>query len=334
MIRTRALACFVLIAATSASVLGSDPTPQDATQAILAAFSKYQVVGMSAGHGFGDLDDFILSLIRNPAFPDKVNDIVVECGNRMYQDTLDRYIAGDVPLAKMQLVWRNTTQQMCSLSGFYAQLFPFVRQLNQRLPLQKRLRVVAADPPIDWSKVGSQAEYISIRNDRRSSITSVIVTEVLAKKRNALLLFGQGHLAHKGCSASVAEYEATYPGVSFTIFTHHGFGSDNLLDVHNDKLEARMKSWPIPSLVPIKETWLADLDLSYYSEIITRSMVGVEIADAFDAYLYLGPRDSLRREKMPSDILDDQPYIEELNKRPWPFPYHRSERSPARGSSS
>ena len=96
----------------------SDPKPQDATKAILAAFDKYQVVGMSAEHGFKDLDDYILSLIRNPAFANKVNDIVVECGNRMYQDTLDRYIAGeDVPLAKnatglaeydpdnVQLVW-------------------------------------------------------------------------------------------------------------------------------------------------------------------------------------------------------------------------------------
>src|SRR6267378_1987582 len=76
-------------------------------------------------------------------------------------------------------------------SGVYEQLFPLVRQINQRLPLQKRLRVVAADPPIDWSKVENQAEYISIRNDRGSSITSVIMTEVLAKKRKALLLFGQ-----------------------------------------------------------------------------------------------------------------------------------------------
>jgi hypothetical protein len=104
------------------------------TKAILAAFDKYQVVGMGAAHGFKDLDDYILSLIRNPAFPDNVNDIVVECGNCLYQDILDRYIAGeDVPLAKMQLVWRNTTQIMCSLSGFYAQLFPLVRQINREL---------------------------------------------------------------------------------------------------------------------------------------------------------------------------------------------------------
>jgi hypothetical protein len=44
----------------------SDPKPQDATKAILAAFDKYQVVGMSAEHGFKDLDDYILSLIPQP----------------------------------------------------------------------------------------------------------------------------------------------------------------------------------------------------------------------------------------------------------------------------
>jgi hypothetical protein len=297
-----------------------DPKPQDATKAILAAFDKYEVVGMGAAHGFKELDDYILSLIRNPAFPDKVNTIVVECGNCLYQDTLDRYIAGeDVPLAKMELVWRNTTQIMCSLSGFYEQLFPLVRQINQKLPLQKRLRVVAANLPIDWSKVQSQDDYVAIRNNLGSTITTVIMTEVLAKKRKALLLFGEGHLAHKGLNVNVAEYEQTYPGVTFTIWTHHGFGPDNALDVHNDRLEARMKSWPIPSLVPIKGTWLADLDLAYFAEFVTRSMAGIEIADAFDAYLYLGPRDTLSREHIPDDILNDKSYIEELNKRAWPF---------------
>jgi hypothetical protein len=299
---------------------GVDPQPQDATQAILAAFEKYQVVGMGADHGFKDLNDFILSLIQNPAFPGKVNDIVVECGNRSYQDTLDRYIAGKrVDSSKMQLVWRNTTQQMCSLSRFYDELFPLVRQINQKLPAQARLRVVAADPPIDWKRVGNQSEYINVRNDRSSSITSVIERAVLAKKRRALLLFGEGHLFHKGRSSSVAEYEKTYPGVTFVVFTHKGFGSGNPLDIHNDKLEARMKSWPVPSILPIRGTWLADLDMAYYFEFIAKSIAGLEITDCADAYLYLGSRDSLHRENVPSDILDDRPYIEELNKRPWPF---------------
>jgi len=64
---------------------GSNPKPENATSAILAAFEKYEVVGMSAAHRNKDLDDFILNLIRNPAFPSKVNDVAVECGNSLYQ---------------------------------------------------------------------------------------------------------------------------------------------------------------------------------------------------------------------------------------------------------
>jgi uncharacterized iron-regulated protein len=73
---------------------GSEPTPEPAVPAILEAFDKYEVVGMGEAHGDKDQDDFILSLIRNPSFLEKVNDIAVECGNSLYQPILDRYIAG------------------------------------------------------------------------------------------------------------------------------------------------------------------------------------------------------------------------------------------------
>jgi hypothetical protein len=53
------------------------------------------VLGMLEAHGMKDVDDFILSLICNPAFSEKVNDIEVECGNSLYQPVSDRYIASD-----------------------------------------------------------------------------------------------------------------------------------------------------------------------------------------------------------------------------------------------
>src|SRR5436190_8784353 len=112
LVRTLAIGFVFAIAAVPQA---EDPRPQDATQAILAAFDKYEVVGMHSAHGGKDVDDYILSLIRNPGFSAKVNDIVVECGNRSFQGILDRYIAGeDVSLAEVQPVWRNTTQLMCS----------------------------------------------------------------------------------------------------------------------------------------------------------------------------------------------------------------------------
>src|SRR5580700_10543839 len=86
-------ACLLVPVITLAQ--SNDPQPEDATTAILAAFDKYDVVGMNAGHANKNQDDFILSLIRNPKLPGKVNDLVVECGNSGYQAILDRYIAGD-----------------------------------------------------------------------------------------------------------------------------------------------------------------------------------------------------------------------------------------------
>ena len=119
---------------------GRNPTPEEPVKGILTAFDKYEVVGMDAAHGNKDLDDLILRLLRDPAFPTKVNDIVVECGNSRYQPILDKYISGgDVKQSEVRQVWRNTTQPMCSVSGFYEILFPLVRRINEKLPPERKL---------------------------------------------------------------------------------------------------------------------------------------------------------------------------------------------------
>jgi len=142
---------------------GAEPAPEPAVEAILAAFDKYQVVAMPEAHGMKDLDDFILTLIRTPSFSDKVDDIVVECGNSLYQPILDRYIAGEnIPFTDARKVWRNTTQAMCDASGFFEQLFPLVRAINQKLPPEQRLRVVAGDPPIDWDQIKTSDDLPTI----------------------------------------------------------------------------------------------------------------------------------------------------------------------------
>jgi hypothetical protein len=198
--------------------------PEDPTRAIIAAFDKYEVVGMGAAHGDKDLDDLILRVVRDPAFPNAVNDIVVECGNSLYQPILDRYIAGeDVPLSDFRRVWRDTTQPMCSVSGFYEVLYPLVRRINQMLSPAKRIRMLAGDPPMDWSRVTNLSE---IRKDRDANAASVMEKEVLSKHRKALMLFGSMHLFHSNSIAppalksAVEIYEMHYPGVTFVIGTN------------------------------------------------------------------------------------------------------------------
>jgi len=202
---------------TRSKPTASEPIPEPAIPTILAAFDRYEVVAMPEAHGMKDLDDFILALVRDPRFPEKVNDIEVECGNSLYQPVLDRYIAGeDVAFTEVRKVWRNTTQSMCGQSGFFEQFFPVVRAINQKLRTTKRLRVLAGDPPIDWDKVKTFEEAMKFV-DREASIASVMEKEVLSKHRKALMLFGTFHLIHGIDDSAVSAYEKDYPNLTFVV---------------------------------------------------------------------------------------------------------------------
>ncbi len=301
-------------------------TPEPAIPAILKALETFEVVAMPAAHGEKDIDDLILSLIRDPRFPASVNDIVVECGNMRYQPVLDRYIAGEnVPFSEVQHVWRDTTvQQMCGASGFYEELYPLVRSLNQRLPATSRLRVVAADPPIDWSKIRS---YDDLRPffDRDGNIASVMEREVLSRHRKALMLFGTFHLLHGGGPGegdAVTRYERHYPGRTFVVGEFWDY------DVSNEPLESLGAPGGVwPSLLRTKSSRLGSLSLDAFMEspLTTDEDCNVReafpsepsrnIADRIDAFLYLGPQRSQLMEPLPADIALDRAYRAEWLRR-------------------
>jgi len=303
-----------------------DAIPEPAIPAVLKAFETFEVVGIPAAHGYKDIDDFILSLIRDPRFPASVDDIVVECGNVRYQPILDRYIAGEnVPFTEVQHVWRDTTvQQMCGASGFYEQLYPLVRSLNQRLPESNRMRVVAADPPIDWNQIHSYDDLTPFF-DRDGSIASVMEREVLSKHRKALMLFGVFHLLHGGGPGqgdAVTRYERHYPGKTFVIsdFGYYGTSDESLGDAI-----APGGVWPSLSRTKNSRLGLLGLDSFLQSPITTDQDCNVSeafatkpfmtVADQIDAFLYLGPQKSLLAEPVPADIALDRTYRSEWLRR-------------------
>jgi len=224
----------------------ADPAPQPAVSAILSAFDKYEVVAMPQGHGMQDLNDFILALIRNPGFSQKVNDIEVEFGNSLYQPMLDRYIAGEnIPFTELQKVWRKMGQPASGASGFVEQFFPLVRALNQKLPPAQRLRVLAGDPAVDWDQIKGIQDLMARHFDRETSIASVMEKEVLSKHRKALMLFGTFHLFHGVGGSAVSIYEKDYPNLTFVISELGVFDTD--LPTLSS---SRLAPWPIPSLRP------------------------------------------------------------------------------------
>lgn len=197
------------------------PKPQNAVQAIVDLFDRFPIVAIGEGHSLREAGDFYISLVNDPGFKAKVNDVVIEFGSRRSQPILDRYINGeDVPPVELQQVWRNTTKVFAFESPIYAQLLAAIRAVNHELPPTHRIRVLAGDSPIDWTKVSTHEQWQSFQpNDL--SFADVIDNEVLAHKRKALVIMGGSHVIKSSDSThdpnTTLLVERKYPGAVYTM---------------------------------------------------------------------------------------------------------------------
>ena len=134
--------------------------PVEPVRAILDALTSHDIVALDEGrHGNEQAHALRLELIRHPTFARTVNDIVVEFGSARYQDVMDRYIRGeDVPRASFVTPGRTRRSMRCGTCRFRG-------ILSRRSPGQptlaknRRLRVLLADPPIDWTAVKSAPDH-------------------------------------------------------------------------------------------------------------------------------------------------------------------------------
>jgi len=219
-------------------------------EALINAFDRYPLVALGEVHWSQTEHEFVYSLIKHPDFANKVNDIVVEFGNALYQPIMDRYIAGEtVARTELRQVWRNTTQVAMMLDApIYERFFATVRAVNQTLPKQKQLRVLLGDPPIDWNAIKSSADFRPAMFQRDAHCVSVIEKEALSKGRKALLFNGGQHLIRQRPMMPniTIEVEKRHPGMVFVVMPHLGFGE------RNEELEKRLESWPKPGVALVK----------------------------------------------------------------------------------
>jgi hypothetical protein len=113
---------------------------------------------------------------------------------------MDRFVQDrDVPDDALRQVWQNTTQQNAVWDRpIDEEFFRGVRAVNSSLPSNRRIRVLLADLPVDWSLGEEDAGKWTPQRDRYAA--EVIQREVLAKQRRALVIYGGGHLFRTGQS--------------------------------------------------------------------------------------------------------------------------------------
>jgi hypothetical protein len=304
--------------------------PVEPIPAILDAFRSHRVVALGEGrHGNEQGHAFRLSLIRDPRFAAAVNDIVVECGNARYQETMDRFVRGEnVPYESLRLVWQNTTQPHAGCDRpIYEDFYRTVRAVNARLPRDRQLRVLLGDPPVDWDSADVKRDREKWMQERDRYPADVIRRDVLAKQRRGLIIYGDGHLQRKQL---LANYEMTHPLAQTIVSLLEGSEKTRVFTIKTEagidlqKLQADVGSWPKPSLAIVRGTVLGAADYAAYNPAVTsrfRVLDGKLVAiprdewrtlrmeEQFDAVLYLGPPSAITISRLSPTLCGDPAYM-------------------------
>jgi hypothetical protein len=168
----------------------------------------------------------------------------------------------------------------------YEEFFRTVRTVNRSVPAERQIRVLLGDPPVDWDAIHTSLDLKDW--DRDGYAASLIRTQVVAKRRRALVIYGDGHLQRNQRQRSLVS-ELENSGVKiFTIMTP----TADLTD-----LQANITSWRAPSLAMLRGT------------VFSQPRIAMS-AGRFDALLYLGLASTITFASLAGSLCKDRAYMQ------------------------
>lgn len=259
MIRLPAAAGCVWLAAQ----LAAAPAPRPALDGVLDSLQANQLVAISDPHGSARMQAFIRALIAAPRFAALVDDLVLEIGNARYQTLVDTYVSGGaVEESDLADAWLNTT--VANQISADVEWFRLVRAINRTRPPGRRMRILLGDPPIDWDAVRTREDHFAFLAQRDSFPAALIQTEVIARQRRALIIYGHLHFQRRNMMSNfdmddwraqtiVSLIERAGPARVFTIWSL----GDELTDAFSDAA-----AWPRPAFAAVRGTSLGRVDIA------------------------------------------------------------------------
>jgi hypothetical protein len=301
---TLSAACIAFAVTTYAQTTPPDAVPIDAIPAILDLFKTYPVVGLGEGpHGNLEGAAFRRQLVRDPRFPSVVNDILIEMGTARYQAVMDRYIRGEtVPHQELRRAWEDTTNPGTNGEKLiYQEFLATVRDVNAKLPAEKKLRVLLGDPPIAWEFVRNRADLRRWNMQRDPHAFAVLKRESLSKNRRALIVYGDGHFQGRGFPALSLTVLIERAGIKMvTISPRYA----NLI-----KMQPSVAQWKTPSLAMIRGTTIGQkFYAQFYPMPPAPGWDRVLMQDQFDAVLYLSAKQPTMTQ-IPKSLCLDADYM-------------------------
>jgi len=288
-------------AARPAKSAAPPASERPAIDGILEAFGTHDLVALGE-RPWSKLDsDFRHALIGDPRFAQQVNDIVVEFANARYQPVLDRYLLdlAPVPPDSLRLIWEDASEPGAWDSPVYAYMLEVVRRANRLRPREGRVRVLAGDPPIDWSKVESAAD-LEAWGARGAHAIGVIEREVIAKKHKALIVYSARNFFRRDRGVSIrgnltTRLEAAHPDLHlFVVATVP----------ERSPVEGRLDSTLTVRDRPVLVR-LADSKIGMWPSARIFSFATDHLGDMADGLLYFGRKDD--RLVRPTDLVQRDP---------------------------
>ena len=282
-------------------------TPLDPIAGILGAFESHDVVAMSGGaaHGHQQGHELIVRLLADPQLGRKIDDVVVEWGNGLYQDVIDRYTAGeDVSHTELKQVWQNTTHEVMWDPPIYEEFFRAVRLINASLPREEHLRVLLGDPPMDWAEIRQEGDREPFFAQRDSFPASLTMDEVIAKKRRALVIYGGLHLIGRPLPRLPDGIVIRLRAAGISVFNIASFTRDAVTESQPD-----VASWETPRFTLVAGTPLGRAPAG---------SIPLPTETLWDAAMIYEPRSEVQISRVSPAICVDTEYLELLQKRlPW-----------------
>jgi hypothetical protein len=334
--------------ATAQSV--AEPKPEDATQAMIRLFDRQDIVMFGEVHFSKQEYEWLCRLVKTPGFANRVDDIVVEFGNALYQKDVDRYVAGDdVSFDQVQKAWRNMIASVPPVSPVYGWLYQAVRDANLHSLGKRRIRLLMGSPPGDWDKIKTAQDLAPYEAQREQWYLNVVKEQVLGQHHRALLIMGAGHFLRGADQAlqdgllerqhkPVPALDRSRVGPGYIERELRAAGANPYLVVMGTdvvdgrgEVDPRIESWPTPALIPVHGNWLGDLPSQ---PIVTgghAAATPLTLADQTDSIVYIAPCRVLRFVDASSAELEGTSYGKEMIRRnivevghPVPFQYGES----------
>jgi hypothetical protein len=194
---------------------------------ILSAWGSADVVCLGEDHGRKHDSDLRLALVRHPKFPNVVDVIVVEMANNAHQALLDKFALDGAVMSRDEIapVWRDASGAEVWESPIYEEFLRAIREVNLKLPRDRRVRVIGGDTAIDWTRITRAEDLVpllkaGLRN-RGGNIRRIIAEQVLDKKVKALAIYGSLHCIKIGMGFP-GELMDKYPGRMWSVSTLAG----------------------------------------------------------------------------------------------------------------